>query len=98
MSSGALSSLCVVGSLQVSSPVEQIVDASESADLGVACERHGTARWRNLNARVQVAANLDAFLNFGIVRVVNVIGFRYTYNHGTLIADWVTDPEDWFRQ
>ena len=57
----------------------------------------GTGRWRNLNARVPVTNNGDAFLYFGGVSVVTVIGFRYTYSGGTQIADWVTEPEDWFR-
>ena len=57
----------------------------------------GSGRWRNLNARIEVDANGDAFLNFGLVQVVNIIGFRYTYSHGSVIAKAVTDPENWVR-
>jgi len=57
----------------------------------------GTGRWRNLNARIQVNADGDAFLNFGIVEVVSVIGFRYKYSRGSEIEDWVIDPVDWIR-
>ena len=57
----------------------------------------GSARWVNLRARITVNEDGDAFLNFGLIEVVNVIGFRYKYSRGTGIADWVTDPEDWVR-
>lgn len=57
----------------------------------------GSGRWRNLTARVEVDTNGDAFLNFGLVQVVNVIGFRYAYSRGSVIANAVTDPEDWIR-
>lgn len=57
----------------------------------------GSARWLNLRARVEVTTVGDALLNFGLVQVVNVIGFRYKYSHGSEIADRVTEPVDWIR-
>jgi hypothetical protein len=75
-------------------PPKDITQPDEAPSSACA---NGTGRWRNLIARIPVTANGDAFLNFGTVTVVNVIGFRYTYSRGTQIADWVTDPKDWFR-
>jgi hypothetical protein len=57
----------------------------------------GTARWANLRARVPVTTEGDALLNFGTVSVVDVIGFRYKYSHGSEVANAVTEPEDWVR-
>ena len=57
----------------------------------------GSGRWRNLNARVAVDTNGDAFLNFGVIQVVNTIGFRYSYSRGSVVANGGADPEDWIR-
>ena len=56
----------------------------------------GSANWNRL-ARVPLTTNGDASLFFGVVQVVPVIGFRYTYSHGREVADWVIDPVDWVR-
>jgi hypothetical protein len=56
----------------------------------------GSGRWRNLG-RVDVGANGDAFWNFGAIQVVNIIGFRYLYSRGSVVANATTDPEDWIR-
>jgi len=56
----------------------------------------GSAMWNRL-ARVPLTTNGDASLFFGVVQVVPVIGFRYTYSHGREVADWVIDPVDWVR-
>ena len=57
----------------------------------------GSGRWRNLNARIDVDANGDAFVTFGIVEGLSIIGFRYSYSRGSVIASGVSDPEDWVR-
>lgn len=58
----------------------------------------GSGKWIKLNGRgIPVTSNGDALLFFSQVLVVNVIGFRYTYDRGSEIADWHTDPADWVR-
>ena len=56
----------------------------------------GSGRWIRLPARVPVS-NGHALLNFGTVQVVNVIGFRGRYSHGSEIADSPFGPVDWIR-
>ena len=56
----------------------------------------GSGRWRRLD-RALITLGGNASLFFGVVQVVPVIGFRYTYTQGSEIADWVTEPEDWVR-
>ena len=56
----------------------------------------GSGRWRRLD-RALITRDGNASLFFGLVQVVPVIGFRYTYSQGSEIADWVTDPVDWVR-
>ena len=57
----------------------------------------GSGTWANVG-RVGVDAAGDASLNFGVVSVVDVIGFRYRYvGQGSGIANWTTEPEDWTR-
>jgi hypothetical protein len=56
----------------------------------------GSGRWRRLD-RALITESGNASLFFGGVRVVPVIGFRYTYSQGSEIADWVIEPVDWFR-
>ena len=55
----------------------------------------GSGRWRNVRARIEVDANGDAFVTFGTVQGLSVIGFRYSYSHGSVIASGISDPEDW---
>ena len=56
----------------------------------------GSGRWRRLD-RALITQNGNASLFFGVVQVVPVIGFRYTYSQGSEIADWVIEPMDWVR-
>ena len=56
----------------------------------------GSGRWRRLD-RALITGNGNASLFFGLVQVVPVIGFRYTYSQGSEIADWVIEPVDWVR-
>ena len=58
----------------------------------------GSATWANVG-KVQINPDTgDALLNFGLVRVVNVIGFRYRYiAQGSGIANKRIDPVDWIR-
>jgi hypothetical protein len=58
----------------------------------------GSATWVTL-ARVPVnSVSGEALLNFGVVSVVNVIGFRFRYlGQGTGIANSLIDPVDWVR-
>lgn len=56
----------------------------------------GSGRWIRLRGRFPVS-NGHALMNFGLVQVVNVIGFRYTYSRGTEIADGSSGPVDWIR-
>ena len=75
-------------------PSDDITQPDEAPSS--ACE-NGTADWANL-ARVRVNSSGNAFLNFGLIRVVNTIGFRYRYvNQGGPIDSKVTDPVDWIR-
>jgi len=75
-------------------PHNDITQPDEAASSACA---DGSGHWLNLRARVPVRSDGDALLDFGLVRVVTVIGFRYKYSGGSEIADAVTDPEDWFR-
>ena len=75
-------------------PPNDITQPDETSSAACA---DGTGRWRKLNARAEVNADGDAFLNFGTVSVVNVIGFRYRYSQGSEVEDWVTEPLDWVR-
>ena len=60
-----------------------------------ACE-DGSATWATLAARIPVDASGDASLDFGVVSIVEVIGFRYRYvGQGSGIANWTTEGEDW---
>jgi hypothetical protein len=52
----------------------------------------GSGHWVSLRPRISVDAEGDALLNFGFISVVNVIGFRYKYTHGSEVADAVTVP------
>lgn len=56
----------------------------------------GSGRWIRIPGRFPVS-NGHALMNFGIVQVVNVIGFRYTYSRGTEIANGSSGPVDWIR-
>jgi hypothetical protein len=47
--------------------------------------------------RALITEDGNASLFFGLVQVVPVIGFRYTYSQGSEITDWVIEPVDWVR-
>ena len=54
----------------------------------------GSASWANLGS-VAVSASGNAFLNFGLVRIPRVVGFRCKYSgRGTSIASGVCAPRD----
>ncbi|HEU5051032.1 MAG TPA: hypothetical protein VFU00_11940 [Gemmatimonadales bacterium] len=57
----------------------------------------GSASWANL-LRMNVDAAGDAAMNFGVVQVVNTIGFRFKYSgKRNGVASATSLPEDWTR-
>jgi hypothetical protein len=75
-------------------PRDDITNPDETSAADCA---NGTAAWVNLN-RVTVDASGQAFMYFGAVTVVDVIGFRYTYDgEGSGAASATTVGEDWVR-
>jgi hypothetical protein len=71
-------------------------DITQPDEASLSACADGSGRWRRLD-RALITANGNASLFFGLVQVVPVIGFRYTYSQGSVVADWVTEPVDWFR-
>ena len=56
----------------------------------------GSGHWATVGKVSVDSATGDAFLNFGIVSFVEVIGFRYRYiGQGSGIANKLIDPVDW---
>ena len=71
-------------------------DISQPDEAPISACADGSGRWVRLRARVPVS-NGHALLNFGVVQVVNVIGFRGRYTRGSEIADSPFGPVDWIR-
>lgn len=75
-------------------PLDDITDPDETS---IAACANGTGSWLNISI-VPVGANGEARLNFGVVTVVTVIGFRYIYEGaGSGVASFTTPGEDWHR-
>ena len=59
----------------------------------------GSGKWVTVGRAPVNPETGDALLNFGLVTVVNVIGFRYRYiAQGSGIANKLIDPVDWIRE
>jgi hypothetical protein len=71
-------------------------DISQPDEAPISACADGSGKWIRLTRPVPVS-NGHALLDFGLVQVVNVIGFRYSYSRGTVIANGSIDPVDWIR-
>lgn len=80
-------------------------DISQPDEAPISACADGSARWVTLG-RIGIEEPIDpqqsptgnASLNFGVVQVVNIIGFRYRYDgQRSGIADATSAPEDWIR-